>query len=66
MLPGQKPGKDYITYCLFVDQWQRNTVYDMVPKLLRMIEGLDPHSLSLSSKLALLFLQIGCKKSDIP
>jgi hypothetical protein len=51
---------------VFVEQWQRDTVYDMVPKLLRMIERLGPHSLSYSCKLALSFLQICCKKSDIP
>ena len=66
MLPGWRLGKDHKTYRHICRTIERDTVCYMVPKLLRMIERLDPHSLSYACKLALLCLQISCKKSDIP
>jgi hypothetical protein len=59
----EKITKDIAT---FVGQYQGDTFCNLVLKLSGMIGGLGSGSLSFACKLTQSFLQIGCKKSDIP
>jgi hypothetical protein len=47
-----RPGKDHKTIATFVGPCQCDTVYNLVPKLLRTIGALGLHNLSFACKLA--------------